>query len=329
VRILMFGRGVIASVYGWALGTAGHSVEHYVRPGRATRGTEAIDLDLIDLRHPPLGRRVAQKWPVTLREEFSPDDGFDLVVLSVSHHRLAEAADVIAPRLGSASVLVFGNAWPDPAAAVASLPADQVVWGFPGGGGGFQESGVLRGCLLPSVRLGASGETVARMSAIRGAFRDAGIRVRVDSDILGWLAVHFVADAGIHAQGLRHGTLSQLAGSTPALREALLTSGELLPLLEAKGVDLRRHRGATAGFRHPAVAAPAMGWLTRHVAPARISLESHTDPHAAEPRAVVRDALAEARRYGISAPRLAQVESLLDAGGSPGSPVDERDSHAE
>ena len=32
MKILMFGRGVIAAAYGWALERAGHEVEFYVRP---------------------------------------------------------------------------------------------------------------------------------------------------------------------------------------------------------------------------------------------------------------------------------------------------------
>ena len=35
MRILMFGRGVIATIYGRVLHAAGHDVEFYVRPGRA------------------------------------------------------------------------------------------------------------------------------------------------------------------------------------------------------------------------------------------------------------------------------------------------------
>lgn len=312
MRILMFGRGVVASVYGWAFARAGHHVEYYVRPGRAREYGDAVDLELTDLRRRPWAPVIRERSATVLREDLSFDDGFDLVIVSVSHHRLAEAARLLAPTVGSATVLVLGNVWPDPAAAVAPLPADQVVWGFPGAGGGFQPDGTLRAGLTPSVRLGVTeGVTRARELAVGDVFRGAGFRVRDDHDLAGWLAVHFVADAGIHAQGLRLGTLSQLPGDTRALKEAMLTSRELLPVLEARGVDLRRHRTMTAGFRHPGVAGAALGWITAHVAPARISMAAHVDPLAEEPRAVCRDALAEARRLGVSTPRLERAEPLF------------------
>ena len=41
IKILMFGRGVIATVYGWALEQAGHDVEFYVRP-RVLRPNKSV-----------------------------------------------------------------------------------------------------------------------------------------------------------------------------------------------------------------------------------------------------------------------------------------------
>jgi 2-dehydropantoate 2-reductase len=54
--------------------------------------------------------------------------------------------------------------------------------------------------------------------------------------------------------------------------------------------------------------ASVFAWLTAHVAPARLSLETHSDPEAEEPRAICRDTLAEARRLGVAVPRLEAAE---------------------
>jgi len=259
VKILMFGRGVIATVYGWALERAGHDVEFYVRPGRAATYGEAIDLDLLDMRRRVWGQRVVEKWPVRYREALEPDHEFDLIVLSVPHHRLAEAAAFLAPRVGQATVLVFGNVWAEPLAAIGALPVDRIAWGFPQAGGGFGADGVLRGALLPSVVFGTLGQPPTdRERAVRQAFHEAGLRLKERPDFRGWLWVHFVSDAGLFSQGLRLGSLSKLAGATGDLREALLTGRELLPLLQARGLDLRRHRGGVLLFRAPT-------WLTAPV----------------------------------------------------------------
>jgi 2-dehydropantoate 2-reductase len=116
----------------------------------------------------------------------------------------------------------------------------------------------------------------------------------------------------MHTQGLRLGTMAQLVGARADLRQALLTSRELLPLLQARGVDLRRHRGTTLPLRAPSqITASAMALATRHFALARASLAGHTDPQAEEPRAICRDTLAEARRLGVAVPRLESAESTF------------------
>ncbi|GHH30295.1 ketopantoate reductase family protein [Lentzea cavernae] len=306
MKILMFGRGVIATAYGWALERAGHDVEFYVRPGRAAEYGDTTSLDLIDARRRPWGQRVVEEWPVRLREDLPPDHDFDLIVLSVSHHRLTEAAAFLAPRAGGATVLVFGNIWAEPLDAIGALPVDRVAWGFPQVGGGFGKDGVLRATMMRPVLFGTVGPLTDRERAVRRVFGEAGFRIKEEPDFRGWLLTHFVSDAGLHSQGLRLGSLADLAGRTRDLREALLAVRELLPLLEARGVDLRRRALA---FRAPTfLTAPLMALLTAHFEPARVNFAAHDDPSAEEPKAICRDALAEARRLGVVAPRLEAAE---------------------
>jgi 2-dehydropantoate 2-reductase len=103
--------------------------------------------------------------------------------------------------------------------------------------------------------------------------------------------------------------MAKLVGATGDLREALLTSRELLPLLEARGVDLRRRRGSVLPFCAPTwQTAPELAWLLAHFRPARVNFEAHSDPGAEEPRAICRDTLTEARRLGVAVPRLEAAE---------------------
>ncbi|MDI5937765.1 MULTISPECIES: ketopantoate reductase family protein [Micromonospora] len=306
MKILMFGRGVIGAVYGWALERAGHHVEFYVRPGRAAAYGDAIDLDLLDARRRPWGKRVTEKWPVRYRESLEPDHDFDLIVLSVQHYNFAEAAAFLGPRVGGATVLVFNNLWVDPLTAIEHLPTEQVAWGFPGAGGGFGDDGVLRAALLPTVFLGTLDRPpTAREQAVRGLFRAAGLRVRENSDFRGWLAIHFVQNAGLHTQSLRLGSLSTMTRGD--VREAILAVRELLPLVEARGVELRRHRADLLPFTAPVwLAAPAVAWLLARFPPMRRVTTAHANPE--ELRAICRDTLAEARRLGVKVPRLEAAE---------------------
>lgn len=305
MRILMIGRGVISTLYGRVLHAAGHDVEFYVRAGRALEYGDEVQLDWIDGRRRPFGRRIRETFHTSLHESIDRDHGFELIVLSVGHHHLAEAAAFLAPQLGAATVLVFGNVWEEPLAAVAPLPADQVVFGFPQAGGGFGDDGALSGALLSSVIIGTSDATpTKREREVLTAFRQAGLSIRQEEDMRGWLWLHFIADAGMFDQAIRSGSLANMVGDRRAFRDAFLTTRELLPVLTARGVDLRRHRTALLPFRLPGLTTAAIGWATRAIPIARRSLAAHTDPHATEARAVLQDTLRETRRLGIPTPRL-------------------------
>lgn len=312
MRILMFGRGVISTIYGHALQDAGHDVEFYVRLGRAAEYGDEVRLDLIDGRRTPLGKQFGLQVPTRLRETIEPRDDFDLIILSVAHHRLADAAEFLAPRVGNATVLVFGNVWDEPLVVTRPIPAEQLVFGFPLAGGGFANDNVLHGALFRSVIVSEAGSSPnLREIAVRRAFKQAGFTIRQQSDMRGWLWLHFIADVGMHVQGHRFGGLKGMIGNRQAFREALLTSRELLPVLEARGIDLSKHRQTTLSYRLSTPTAAAMAWATARFPIARVSLAAHADPYAAEPSAVLRDALLEARRLGIPTPRLASVEDRL------------------
>lgn len=301
----MFGRGVIATIYGRAFQAAGHEVEFYVRPGRSADYGTDVQMEIIDGRRAPLGRQTRATFAPRLRESIDPRDGFDLVVLSVGHHRLSEAAAFLAPRIGAAPVLAFGNIWQEPLDAIAPLPADQVVFGFPQAGGGFDENSVLRGALLGSVILGASSASATKPHRVaRAAFAQASIGVREEEDMRGWLMLHVALDAGMFSQALRVGGLAKMVGDPRALRSAFLTSRELLPVLAARGVDLRRHRAAAIPTRFPLLIGALTAAASAALPIARASLAAHTDPNAAEPRAVLDDTLRTARELGIAVPRL-------------------------
>ncbi|MFD5830708.1 ketopantoate reductase family protein [Lentzea sp. NPDC060358] len=309
MRILLFGRGTIAALYGWAFAKAGHQVDFYVRPGRAAQFGPEIDLEIRDGRR--RGATVAERWPVTLRESLSGDDEYDLVLLSVNPDQLEGAVEFLSTRIGDATVLMFGNTFQDPAAVVAALPADQVVWGFPGGGGGFTGSR-LTGGVVKTVFLGFcdGSNRGARYQAVRRLFRETGFSVVQAPDFRSWLWFHFILDAGLLAKVLQVGGLAGYTSSRAAVAESVLLVREMIPLLEAKGGTPRI--GATLTTRVPVgVTAFVLQKVLGGNNLAAFFLEQlertgHLDRHLAGSYA--RDVLAEARRLGIRLPRLEALE---------------------
>ncbi len=322
MRVLIFGRGVIGTQYGWALERAGHVVTFYVRPGRMAQYGRCIDLDILDARQSVRGRPVREQWPATFIETIPVDHSHDLIVLSVPHFRFAEAAEFVGPRAGNASILVFNNFWEDPVTAATALPYTQIVWGFPGAGGGFDDAGVLRGAFLKSVQFGTfNKQLTARERAVRDTFRSAGFGITEHADFRGWLWAHFALNAGLHAQALQAGSIAQMMGSTAQGKQAVLNVREALAVLAARGVRPADFPNDVKLFELPSwIGATALKAAYRLHPPTRKIVDAVGSFE--EMRAFCRDLLAEAyrlrdiageaRREGVATPRLEAMRPLYE-----------------
>src|SRR5262249_39810488 len=152
-----------------------------------------------------------------------------------------------------ATILVFNNFFTEPQEAAASLPREQLVWGFPIAGGGFDGHGVLRGALFPKIQIGFfDGDApTGRVRAVEALFRQCGFGIQEQSDFRGGLSVPSAVNAGLLAQVLHAGSFSQLLASPAELADAMRNVRECLRIVAARGVDLRDHSSATALFRFP------------------------------------------------------------------------------
>jgi 2-dehydropantoate 2-reductase len=325
MNILIIGRGAIGSLYGWALAKVGHSVTYYVRPGRANQYGPTLKVDILDARTRMQGVRVRETFSTHLVEDLPANHNYDLIIVSVQHYRLPEVVDFLAHRMGNTTVLMFNNIWTDPHEEVAALPSDQLVWGFPRAGGGFGSDGVLTGGLLKNVMFGQFGtepgtNPTRRDLAVRELFRSSGFGIQVQRDFRGWLWFHFLVNAGLLPQALKAGSFAQMVESDAHLQQAVLNVRELIPLLAARGVNLEHHAADLALFRiPPRLAALMLKLVFRLSAFARLIVESALpgDELRREVRPISRDVLLEARRLGISVPRLEALETFFTEEPSP------------
>lgn len=311
MKILIFGRGVISVLYGWALEKAGHRVEFYVRPGRAVQYGPAVRLEIVDARRSINGKQVNENWAINMREELPANHDYDLILVSVQHYHFEGAASFLGPRAGKATVLVFNNLWVEPQQAASPFPVGQLAWGFPGAGGGFGADGVLRGALLGTVTLGTlRTDPTPRELAVRELFSKAGFAIKEQRDFRSFLFVHFALDCAIETEALKAGSLLRAFASGRHRRDSILNVRELVPLLAARSVDLKDQSGKLAPFRLPTwLLGPMMGLAPKLYAPLRVLLASHSNME--ELRSTCRDVLTEARHLGVKLPRLEAASSLF------------------
>lgn len=302
MKILMFGRGVISSTYGWALEKAGHTIHYYVRPGRAQLYGGSLDVHIKDMRQGFFNRPVEESMHIECLEKIGPDHDYDLIFLSVQHYNFAQAAETVATFVGNATVLIFNNFWEEPLEATSVLPADQLVWGFPAAGGGIDDN-KLSAVLVGSVTLGTFGQPATpRDTAVREMFAESGFKVKPETDFRAWLFIHFAQNAGFQSELLLPEHRPKPVLSLNTFYNAMLNANELIPVLEARDIDLKSHKSAMV-MRLPVVVSSALLWLVfKLIAPLRSVIEWHNNPFEAIHTS--RDALEGAKRLGIGVPRL-------------------------
>lgn len=311
LKILMFGRGVISTLYGWALEKAGHSVEFYVRPGRAAEYGSVVPLKFYNARAKLNGALVEENWTIRMREDLPVNHDYDLIVVSVQHYHFDDVAAFLGPRVGKATVLIFNNLWKDPQVAASPLPKDQLAWGFPMAGGGFDKNGVLGGALFHKVYFGTFGtDPTERELKVRKLFQTSGFQIKEHRDFKGWLRVHFAINAGLLTQASLTGSVKQVMRSSAQWKEAILNVRETLPVLEARGVNLKAHADQLSIFRLPScIGSLFLKIALRFSKPLKASVGSHANQE--ELRRFYGDMLDETRRLGISAPRFEAANGRL------------------
>jgi 2-dehydropantoate 2-reductase len=307
MKILFFGRGVIGTQYAWAFENAGHTVEFYVREGRKAQYGSYVNLELWDARQSKKDRIVKEKWPIVMQEEIKGNHDYDLIFMSVNPEQVSSAVKYLAPRVGNATVLFFCNFWQDPQSAVQPIPLSQIVYGFPGAGGGF-EGNTLYGGLYKTVQFGIfESEPTKRDLAVRKLFAQAGFKIMVQKDVKSWLWNHFAFNAAMEVEVLKSGSFAKVISSRKALDGLGWDLKEIIPVLKAKGSKLDVMTKVLSGLPPRVV-----GSLMSHVvfSPKSMSYALVAHNHFKVGYAV-QEIIADARKYGIKAPRLYEVESLI------------------
>ncbi len=318
MKVLVIGTGVIGTTYGYVLAQAGHDVAHYVRRIPAEVHADGIEIRLLDGRRSE-PHEVQDVYPARIVEGFTPDDGYELILVSLKHYEVASILPQLAAGAGAANILFFNNWWAD-FSSIDAVLAGRYLWGFPVAGGGWVD-GALDAALLDSIHIGTvpNGATAGLASTI-GLFESAGLRVEVEADILHWLWVHFATEAGLIASAIAAGSIEGLLDDVGTLEAAILASREALEVCRARGVDVDAVPDAQT-FLAPAEAV-AIGIHDFYATnlPARRILERHTGVE--ELKRIYADVVQTGRELGVPMPRLSALGPAVEAwtgaaGGSP------------
>lgn len=234
MKILFFGRGLISTQYAWAFEQAGHTVEFYVRKGRKEAFGSSIELEMWDARR---GKKlIKESWNVKLHEEVLPN--YDLIIMSVNTEQLPEAAQFLSTAAGDTPVLIFNNVWQDLKSSIAPLSMNNVVFGFPGAGGGIADNrlrgGFLKMVFLEKPRVGT--EHINQL--VKECFESAHFKISWIKDMQNWLWNHFAMNAAMETEVLKRGSFSALMNHKDSFANVGLNMREMIPVLKARGAKV-------------------------------------------------------------------------------------------
>ena len=307
MKILFIGRGVIGTQYAWAFENAGHTVEFYVREGRKAQYGSHVNLEIWDARRSKKDRFFKEKWPIVTHEEINGNHDYDLIFMSVNPEQVSSVVKYLAPRVGNATVLFFNNFWQDPQSAVQPIPPSQIVYGFPGAGGGF-EGNTLYGGLYKTVQFGTfESEPTKRDLEVRKLFVGAGFKITVQKDPQSWLWNHFALNAAMEVEVLKSGSFEKVISSSEALAGIGRNMREIIPVLKAKGSKLDVMTKVMSGLS-PRVVGFLMSNVVFSPKSMTYALVAHNHYKVGY---AVQEVISEARKHGIKVQRLYDVESLI------------------
>lgn len=223
--ILVYGAGVIGSVYAARLQEAGHNVSLLARGQRAV----SLRAHGIQLEDASTGRRTTTR--VSVVEHLVPTDSYDVVLVTVRLDQLHSILPILAANQ-QVPILLFMLNNPAGMRQFEQLDPQRVIPGFPACGG-VREGDVVHYIAprrVPTMLGEADGRVTPRLRQLASIFRQAGFTVGLSSDMQTWLKTHALMDMGIIAAvTMAGGKSAQLARSrrnvvmlVQAMREGLL-----------------------------------------------------------------------------------------------------------
>ena len=200
MRILIFGAGVIGSLYGTLLAEAGYDVSIYARGRRL----ESLTQDGLLYK----SRGKIRKAPIRVLSKLEEEDCYDLILLTVRENQLHAALEELRQN-SSPTIVTMVNSLETYDKWEAICGEGRIIPAFPGAGGGF-DGNVLDAALTPRlIQPTTFGKTDGRERALARVFHRAKIPCQIVPDMHAWQLCHLamvvpIADAYYEAADPEH-----------------------------------------------------------------------------------------------------------------------------
>jgi 2-dehydropantoate 2-reductase len=186
MKILVYGAGVIGTLYAARLQAAGHHVTVLAREARLAE----IRQHGLVVQEAVTGNRSTVR--VATVDELRAQDAYDIAIIAVRYDQLPAILPSLAACKMIPIVLFMLNNPRGSTQLVDLLGPSRILLGFPGAGGTLEDH-VVRYVLIsqqPTTIGEPRGIRTARPTALAELMRTAGFPARIESDMDGWLSSH-------------------------------------------------------------------------------------------------------------------------------------------
>jgi len=238
VKILIYGTGVLGSLYAYRLQSAGQDVTVLAR-GQRLADLRQYGLVLEDM---VTGQRVETK--VRVCDRLAPEEAFDLALAIMGKHQIASVLPALAANPNIPNVLFMGNNAAGPDEMIAALGRERVLLGFPLAGGTL-EGHIVRYAAgndrtpARAVIGEVDGTNSPRLQEIAAVLESAGFSTSLSPNMDAWLKTHAAAilplGAAYFAAGLEPLRLSR---TRDALVLTVRAIREGFRVLRARGIPI-------------------------------------------------------------------------------------------
>ena len=237
MKVLVYGAGVLGSLYAARLKKSGHDVTVLARGKRF----DEIEAHGLVLEHALKGTRSVT--PVAVTKELRPDDAYDLVLVVMRHNQVADVLPSLAANRKSALVVFMVNNPLGYGEWLHAVGPDRLLVGFPGAGGTRVDGVVYYHVVSPLLQPTTFGDpedgVTGRVRALARVFTRAGFPTAVCADMDAWQKTHVAwVSALANALYMAGGSGEGMAGRGDAARLAVRAIREGFAVLHALGIPV-------------------------------------------------------------------------------------------
>lgn len=257
MRILVIGRGVIGTTYGYLFERAGHEVEHLLR--KNSIGDNAVSTEIkVELLDGRADERGVERHDKYVLKQCTDRGEYDLIFVSVPSGGVASVMESLRSRGISGNVLLACGFWEDRTLLDEVMRGRRYILGYPVAGGSMRD-GKLTCCVFDHFMLEKkSKSTVDNYQAIEQLFADCSIKLERPYDMLEWIWLHMAINAGVISTIAKHGDMADTASSVEraissvrVLKEAIRAIRETSQIIAARGVELKKYNNELLAYKIP------------------------------------------------------------------------------